>query len=54
MLAVLAALAMGLYAMTRGGEFNQKYGNRRMQARVVLQGFAILMFILATWIGKGN
>ncbi len=54
MLAVLAALAMGLYAMTRGGEFNQKYGNRLMQARVGLQALAIVMFVLATWLGKSN
>ncbi len=54
MLAVLAALGMGLYAMTRGGEFNQKYGNRLMQARVGLQALAIVLFVLATALGKGN
>lgn len=54
MLATLGALAMGLYAMTRGGEFNEKYGNKLMQARVVLQATAIVLFALAAWMGKGN
>jgi hypothetical protein len=54
MLAVLGALGLGLYAMTQGGEFNQKYGNRLMQARVVLQAAALVFFALATMMGKGS
>ena len=54
MLATLGALGAGLYAMSRGGEFNEKYGNRLMQARVGLQGTAIVLFVLAAWLGKGN
>ncbi len=33
--------------MIKGGEFNKKYGNRLMQARVVLQGVALACFALA-------
>ena len=47
MLAVLLSLFTGLYAMVRGGEFNEKYGNALMQARVFLQGVALALFALA-------
>jgi hypothetical protein len=33
-------------AMARGGEFNRKYGNKLMRARVALQGLAIVLFLL--------
>jgi hypothetical protein len=49
MAAVLGVLVVGLYSMTRGGDFNKKYGNKLMQARVVLQGVALLMFALAVF-----
>ncbi len=47
MLAVLASLGMGLFVMAKGGETNKKYGNKLMQARVTLQGIALLFFALA-------
>ena len=47
MLAVLGVLIIGIISMIKGGEFNKKYGNRMMQARVVLQGLALLLFALA-------
>lgn len=51
MLAVAGVLATGLVAMVRGGEFNEKHGNRLMQWRVYLQGAALLllgvMFLLS-------
>lgn len=47
MAAVLLSLVLGLVAMVRGGDVNRKYGNRLMQARVVLQGAALLFFALA-------
>src|SRR5690348_10288658 len=47
MLAVVASLLIGLFAMARGGEFNARYGNRFMRARVILQGLAIVFFVLA-------
>lgn len=46
-LSVLGVLAVGLLSMTKGGEFNKKYGNRLMQARVLLQGLALACFALA-------
>lgn len=47
MFLTLAALAVGLFSMVKGGEFNQKYGNRLMRARVMLQGLALALFALA-------
>lgn len=47
MLAVLGILVLGLFSMAKGGEFNKKYGNRLMQARVTLQGVALALFALA-------
>ena len=46
---VLASLVIGLFAMIKGGEFNKKYGNKLMRARVTLQGVALGLFVLAVW-----
>ena len=53
MLAVLATLALGVISMIKGGEFNEKYGNRLMRARVTLQGAALLLFVLAIMANNG-
>ena len=37
MFATLGVLIVGLAGFFRGGEFNRKYGNKLMQARVALQ-----------------
>ena len=47
MLAVLATLFVGLFAMAQGGEFNRRHGNRLMRLRVLLQGIALILFIAA-------
>ena len=46
-LAVLGSLAIGVYSMARGGEASKKYSNKMMKARVILQGIALLLFMLA-------
>jgi hypothetical protein len=46
MVGVLAVLITGIVVMGRGGETNKKYGNKLMQARVYLQGLALLFFVL--------
>lgn len=45
--AVLGVLVTGIVAMTKGGEFNKKYGNKLMRARVMLQGLTLIFFALA-------
>lgn len=47
LVALLAVMGLGLFSMLKGGEFNEKYGNKLMQARVLLQGLAIALLALA-------
>ena len=46
MLGVLGVLVTGIFLMARGGEANKKYSNKLMQARIYLQGAALLLFAL--------
>ncbi len=41
----LVVLFAGVFTMARGGEFNRKWGNKLMRARVVTQGLAILLLL---------
>ena len=41
--ATLAVLVFGVVVMLRGGEFNARYGNKLMRARVTLQAVAVLL-----------
>jgi hypothetical protein len=51
LLAVLAALGFGIYALFRGGDFGRSYSNKLMRLRVVLQFIAILVLVAAAWWG---
>ena len=46
MFATLGVLAVGLAGFFRGGEFNRKYGNKLMQARVALQAIAVVLLLV--------
>jgi hypothetical protein len=46
MFATLGALAIGLAGFFHGGEFNRKYGNKLMQARVALQAIAVALLLV--------
>ena len=46
-ISTLGVLFLGLGGFIAGGAFNEKYGNRIMQARVVLQGITVLLIMLA-------
>jgi len=50
--AVGLILATGIVAMMRGGEFNRKYGNKLMRARIALQAVAVMLMLVAWWIGS--
>jgi MFS family permease len=45
-LATLATLLTGVVGMGKGGAFNDKYGNKLMRYRVILQGCAIGCFVI--------
>ncbi len=47
MLMTLAVLGIGMVSMIKGGAFNEKYGNKLMRLRVVMQGLALAFFALA-------
>ncbi|MEK9672753.1 MAG: twin transmembrane helix small protein [Rhodospirillaceae bacterium] len=44
--ATLLVLFVGIGAFAAGGDFNKKYGNKLMRARVLVQGLAIILFAL--------
>jgi hypothetical protein len=46
LVAVIATLFAGLFAMARGGDFNARWGNRLMRMRVGLQGLAVALFLI--------
>jgi hypothetical protein len=46
MCATLAVLVVGLVGFFLGGEFNAKYGNKLMRARVALQAVAVLLLLV--------
>lgn len=53
MFAVLLSLVLGLVSMVKGGEFNQKHGNKLMRLRVGFQGLALLLFVIGMLVGRG-
>ena len=46
MVAVLVVMLTGVIGMAVGGDFNRRYGNRLMRARVLLQLVAVVIFVL--------
>jgi len=50
----LVTMLLGAFAMGRGGDFNQKYGNLLMRARTVCQGGAIVCVLLMFFSGRSG
>jgi predicted membrane protein len=46
---VLGVLALGIYALFRGGSFGRSYSNKLMRLRVLVQFIAILVLMAAFW-----
>jgi hypothetical protein len=46
---VLAILAVGIYALFRGGDFGRSYSNKLMRLRVLAQFVAILVLMGALY-----
>ena len=51
LIAVVLSLLVGVISMAKGGDFNAKYGNILMRARVISQGAAIILLIIMMLIG---
>lgn len=54
LIAVLAALAFGIYALFRGGDFGRSWSNKAMRMRVLLQFVAILVLVGAMLWSRSN
>ena len=49
LLAVGSVLALGIYALFRGGDFGRSWSNRLMRLRVLTQAIAVAVLVLAVW-----
>jgi hypothetical protein len=49
LVAVTLVLAMGIYALFRGGDFGRSYSNKLMRLRVLMQAVAIAVLVGAVW-----
>jgi hypothetical protein len=49
LIAVALVLALGIYALFRGGDFGRSYSNKLMRLRVVAQAIAIAVLMGAVW-----
>jgi hypothetical protein len=46
---VSSVLALGIYALFRGGEFGRSYSNKLMRLRVLTQAVTIVILVVAVW-----
>ncbi len=46
LICVVLSLLMGIISMAKGGEFNAKYGNLLMRARVASQAVAVVLLLI--------
>jgi hypothetical protein len=49
LVAVSLVLALGIYALFRGGDFGRSYSNKLMRLRVLMQAVAIAVLVGAVW-----
>ena len=54
LLAVLAVLGTGIYAMFKGGDFNKKYSNKLMRLRITLQFVASVIIMSALYFATND
>lgn len=47
--AVTIVLAVGIYALYRGGDFGRSYSNKLMRLRVMTQAIAVAILMGALW-----
>ncbi len=49
----LGVLATGVISMMKGGEFNRRYANKLMRARILFQFLALVFLALFMLTGRG-
>ena len=52
LLATVGALGLGLLSMGIGGSLDQGFGERFMWARIILQGVAVLLILIALYVAN--
>lgn len=50
LLMTIGVIAIGVWSMTQGGEFDQKHSSQLMVARVGMQGVTFLLLLLAMFV----
>ena len=50
--AVAIVLVLGIYTLFKGGDTSEKYSNKLMQLRVLLQFIAIIVLVLLAYFFK--
>ncbi len=51
LIATVVSMIVGVGSMGRGGEFDDKYSGRFMNARVIFQAIALVLLIIALVVG---
>jgi hypothetical protein len=46
---VLVVLLIGIYSLVRGGTFRERWSNKLMRLRVLMQALAIVILCLCAW-----
>lgn len=49
LVSVLVVLLIGIFSLVRGGNFRERWSNKLMRLRVLLQAVAILVLCLFVW-----
>ncbi|MEX0583833.1 MAG: twin transmembrane helix small protein [Sneathiella sp.] len=49
-IATALVLLFGVLTMARGGEFNQRYGNKLMRLRILVQAIAVILIMVGLWL----
>jgi heme A synthase len=52
--ATALVLLVGVFTMARGGDFNQKYGNKLMRLRILMQAVAVVLIMLGLWVASSG
>jgi hypothetical protein len=47
--AVAAVLAVGIYSLFKGGAFGERWSNKLMRLRVLMQFIAIIILVALAW-----
>ncbi len=50
LLAVAAVLAVGIYSLFKGGTFGERWSNKLMRLRVLMQFIAIIILLALAWV----